>query len=349
MAILKIMLFCLWLVILPFLNGLFLAERQKTYTGSLFQAFFYGVIFNLAVFEILAVPMVFLKGTLRQLCSLWAALILIMTVFSFVKCALPLCRQKTGRHLKQRIKSRFTPMLAVAVVCIFLQAAYVTLNQHIDDDDAYYVATAVTAVETDTLMEYNPYTGNLYNKLPGRYALSAWPLYLAALSVLSGGLHPTLIAHFLLPGLIVLFAYLIYTLIARELFPDDCRRQDFFLLLVILLLSFSGFSIYSSGTFLFIRGWQGKALVAGISIPALFYLCRLAMMADDGLYAWLSLFCAVTATCMFSSMGVVLSVISVAAYTLVYGIEKRKWSHLSCALLSCGSAFLCGVVYLIIS
>ncbi|MCC8044641.1 MAG: DUF6077 domain-containing protein [Clostridiales bacterium] len=345
MAVFKILLFCLWLFVLPFINGLPLAWKQKKDSGILFQAMLYGISLELALFEILAVPMTFLKCPLKMLCCLWAALTLLLAAFSCVKFVWPQCRAVLFGHEKMG----YTPMFLVIIVCVLLQAAYVTLNQHIDDDDAYYVATAVTAVETDTLMEYNPYTGNLYSKLPSRYVLSAWPLYLASLSVLSGGLHPTLIAHFLLPGLVVLFAYLIYALIARDLFPDNRGRQEVFLLFIILVLSFSGFSIYSSGTFLFIRGWQGKALVAGVSVPALFYLCRRAMVTARGFCTWFSLFCAVTATCLFSSMGVIISLISVGVYALVYGMKERQWRCLPYAALSCGSAILSGVVYLFIS
>ena len=36
----------------------------------------------------------------------------------------------------------------------------------------FYVGTATTAVETDSLYAYNPYTGAAYNVLPSRYILS---------------------------------------------------------------------------------------------------------------------------------------------------------------------------------
>ncbi|MFQ7552527.1 MAG: DUF6077 domain-containing protein [Blautia marasmi] len=39
-----------------------------------------------------------------------------------------------------------------------------------------------TAVETDSLYAYNPYTGAAYNVLPSRYILSPFPAFLAVTS-----------------------------------------------------------------------------------------------------------------------------------------------------------------------
>ncbi|MCC8104183.1 MAG: DUF6077 domain-containing protein [Clostridiales bacterium] len=348
MAVMKVFLFFLWAAVLPLLVGSCGAMKSKRDPGSLFLACFYGVFIEFALFEFLAIPMVFLRCSLRQLSFTWLLLSLICAAISLRKA------HSSGKFHPVFLakladaRKRLTPLLGVVLFCVFLQTACVTFRQHIDDDDAFYVATAVTAVETDTLMEYNPYTGNLYQNIPTRYVLSAWPLYLAALSTLCAGLHPTLIAHFLLPGLVVLFAYLIYALIARDLFPEDPHRQDLFLLFVVLILSFSGFSVYSSGVFLFTRGWQGKALVAAIIQPALFFQCRKAMKKEKDKTAWLHLFCTVTSACMFSSMGVVLSGIPVGVYAIVYGFEQKKWRYLPCSLLACSSAVVCGVIYLLI-
>ncbi|MCD7833320.1 MAG: DUF6077 domain-containing protein [Lachnospiraceae bacterium] len=379
MAIAKLLLFFLWAAVLPLLTGSYWSVKQKSDSGRLFLACFYGVFIEFALFEFLAIPMVFLRCSLRLLSCMWLVLSLVCAALSLYKThallhfpgqKFPLSKSR-GRALhaervvplpagspdKERsffaekllhARRRFTPLLGIVLLCIFLQAACVTFSQHIDDDDAFYVATAVTAVETDTLMEYNPYIGNLYQNIPTRYVLSSWPLYLAALSVLCAGLHPTLIAHLLLPGPIVLFAYLIYALIARDLFADDPRRQNLFLLFVVLILSFSGFSVYSSGVFLFTRGWQGKALVAAITQPALFLLCRQAMTDTGGKSAWFLLFCAVTSACMFSSMGVVLSILPVAVYAVIYSIKQKKWRYLPCSFLACGSAIACGMVYLML-
>ncbi len=347
----KLLLFFLWVILIPLLIGCYWSERHKKYPGSLFLAYFYGIFIEFALFEILAVPLTFLKASLRLLTVLWLILSLALAVCSVILGrGFPLIRKKItvfGKNMKASIRERVTPLLLVLLFCLILQVVFVTAFQHIDEDDAYFVATASTAVQTDTLLEYNPYTGELYHSLPARYVFAPWPLFLAVLTIITG-IHPAVIAHLILPGLILLLAYLIYALIARELFPEKSYQRDLFLLAVVLILSFFGFSIYTSGTFLLTRGWQGKALVAGLIQPALFYICRSVMKDRGGWEMWGALFCVVTAACMFSSMGIVLGIIPVGVYALVYGISQKRWRCIPWAALSCLAAAACGVSYLLI-
>ncbi len=339
----KALLFVIWILVIPPVIGSLWSEHHKTQPGSLLLAWFYGFFAEFALFEIVAVPMTFLKCSLTQLKYVWILLCAILTLAA-------LLRSRSFPQTRARIAGlpkRISPLLAAVLLLILAQAVFVTFGQHIDSDDAFYLATAETAVKTDTLFQYGPYTGVAYASIPSRYVLAAWPLFLATLSVLTG-IHPTLLAHFLLPGLILLFAYLVYALIARSLFPDNKNRQALFLLIIAALFCFYGFSIYTPGTFLVIRSWQGKSMIAAIAEPALFYLCRAAMKEKEGLTAWTGLFCAVTACCLFTSMGVVLSLIPVGVYTLVYSIELRHPRYIPQSILCCIPAFAIGAAYLLI-
>ncbi len=349
----KLLLFFMWTVLLPVLIGSDWSGRHKTYPGSLFLAYFYGIFIEFTLFELLAVPMVFLKASLRTLSLSWligsAALALCSVIrsqrFSAFRSSLTDLFGDRAAALRKKV----TPLLVCVVVLILLEVMFVTLGEHIDDDDAFFVATASTAVQTNSLMKYNPYTGALYESLPSRYVFAAWPLYLAALSSLTG-FHPALIAHMMMPGLMAGTVYLVYALIARDLFPckEDAQKRNLFLLLIFVILTFFGFSIYTNGTFLLVRGWQGKALVAALIQPALFYFCRSAMKTQDGWISWAALFCAVTAACMFSSMGIVLAIVPVGVYALVYAVGQRKGRYLPYAVFSCVGALACGMAYLLI-
>lgn len=220
-----------------------------------------------------------------------------------------------------------------------------TEKQHIDDDDAFYVATATTSVATDGLYQYNAYTGKAYKTAPARYVLAAWPLLLAVLSKLTS-YQPAVLAHTVLPGIIVLWAYVIYALWGGRLFPGDKEKQSLFLLFVIILLSFSGYSKYSSATFLFIRSWQGKAVLTGVGLPALTYSAWEAMKENGGKVAWFMMSCTVASTCLFSSMGVVLSIILVGCCGFVGAVRRKKWICIPQSILVCFPALICGVMYI---
>ena len=251
-----------WLGLMPGLTGCLWTRKLKNDRGNILLAYILGLFSMLALFEALALPMIYLKCSLTLLTRTWEGCVLAL---AFISVLLNGTFPRQRRWLAWVVR-HMTLLLAAVILCVGLQAAYVTERQHIDDDDAFYLATSTTAEETDTLYQYNPYTGKKYKSVPARYVMASWPLFVAALSRLSG-FHPAVLAHMLLPGIVVVWAYMIYALLAARFFPGDRRRQSLFLLFTVALLSFSGYSVYSSATFLFIRGWQGKAVLAGWGFP----------------------------------------------------------------------------------
>ena len=336
----KILLLLIWLFILPTVVGCLWTRKTPEYSGNLLASYFYGLFTMFAWFEALAVPMIFLKCSLTLLCRVWSGGVLLLAILSIVK---------NRSFRKQRIwlkglKKKMTPVLLVVLACALLQTGYVTERQHIDEDDAFYLASATTAAATDSLYRYSAYTGKKYKSLPARYVLAGWPLYLAAMSRLTFW-HPAVLAHTILAGIVVLWAYLVYALLAAALFPGEKRKQAVFLLFVAVLLSFSGYSRFSAATFLFIRGWQGKAVLAGVGIPSLFYSCWMAMKEKRGWLPWLMLSAVVTGCFMFTTMGVAASLLVVGCCALAAAILKKNWRYLVNSGLACLPALACGIVY----
>ena len=336
----KILLLLIWLFILPTVVGCLWTRKTPEYSGNLLASYFYGLFTLFAWFEVLAVPMVFLKCSLTLLCRVWSGGVLLLAILSIVK---------NRSFRKQRIwlkglKRKMTPVLLVVLACALLQTGYVTERQHIDEDDAFYLASATTAAATDSLYRYSAYTGKKYKSLPARYVLAGWPLYLAVMSRLTSW-HPAVLAHTILAGIVVLWAYLVYALLAAALFPGEKRKQALFLLYVAVLLSFSGYSRFSAATFLFIRGWQGKAVLAGVGIPSLFYSCWMAMKEKRGWLPWLMLSAVVTGCFMFTTMGVAASLLVVGCCALAAAVLKKNWRYLVNSGLACLPALACGIVY----
>ena len=104
---------------------------------------------------------------------------------------------------------------------------------HMDADDAFYVATATTSVHTDSIFAYNPYSGAEYAVLPRRYVLSPFPVLLAVISQLSGGLHPAVTAHTIYPVVFLLAAYLVYHQFGRLWFAEKEESRGCFCFFVL--------------------------------------------------------------------------------------------------------------------
>ena len=131
------------------------------------------------------------------------------------------CRRLLGRN-------GFSWTLAGALALILAQIAVVVLFAHMDADDVFYVGTAVTDVDTDTIYTISPYTGNPYTRLPKRYVLSPFPEFLAVTSRLSGGLHPAIVAHTIFPAVFLALAYLVLYEYSRRFFKENMRARGTF-------------------------------------------------------------------------------------------------------------------------
>ena len=117
---------------------------------------------------------------------------------------------------------------------------------------------------------------------------------------------------------------------------------------------FSNYSVYTAGTFLLLRIWQGKAVLAGILLPAVAYMCaRLMGRRQKGLKVqesrgWPILFCLLLAACLVSSMGIILSMLMVGLYAFVCGVCARNWKVVGKALFCCMPNLIFAVIYIVI-
>ena len=157
----------------------------------------------------------------------------------------------------------------MAAVLILVQLVIVLLYAHMDEDDAFYVGTAATAVETDSVYAVNPYTGIPYQKLPSRYILSPFPAFLAVISRLCAGLSPAIVAHTIFPVVFIFLAYLVLYQYSCRFFKEKVREQGIFMILCAGILWASGYSVYNFGAFTMGRNLAGKSGV-GRSISTSF-------------------------------------------------------------------------------
>ena len=189
-----------WLVLVPIAVGRlpFIKRRQPL----LLERFLVGYLILFSLMEILALPMIFLKMPLHVLTISYGAAILLLAaggIFVTVRQKDRFCRPDTS--WKEYI------CLWLAMILILAQIAMCVLLAHMDADDAFYVAQATSGVQTDTIFEIIPYTGQKYYGIASRYILSPFPVFLAVVSNLSGGLHPAIMAHMIYPAVFLPFVY----------------------------------------------------------------------------------------------------------------------------------------------
>ena len=336
----KGLLAAVWLLLIPWFAGVFYFRRENR---SWSEQLLGGYILLFAITELISLAAIFMKQPLHILTAVYG----VAAVF-LAACGLRTIYQKRKAGEAFVKKTQISPELAVAAVLILVQLVILILYAHMDEDDAFYVGTATTAVETDSVYAVNPYTGIPYKKLPSRYILSPFPAFLAVISRLCAGLSPVVVAHTIFPPVFVFLAYLVLYQYSRRFFQEKVREQGIFMILCAGILWASGYSVYNFGAFAMGRIWQGKAVLAGVFLPLLFLLCMEILMEEKAKYPWSLLFLANGACCLLSSMGIMLAPLMMGMFLLLNLIKFRDIRKLLKGVVCCLPSLILGAVYVLV-
>lgn len=354
------------LFVVPFLAGsLLLSFFDRKESGFAVRTVT-GYLLMFSVFEVVTVPLTILRVPYHVLVWTVGAIYAALCLMAIWKCHGDILKELL-KSLKSSFRQPWT--MYAALLLIALQAAAYVFYMTTDLDDAYYVAAATTAIHYDTLYLNSPYTGMPVEMLNLRYVLSPFPMFLAFISTCTG-IEPAVMAHTVLPVFLIMLGYMVYYLLGGVLFAEKPRQEavagrrisgkketerreqtrqiGLFLVLLSLIHIYSYYSIYTQGTFLLIRIWQGKAVLAAVMLPCLFYMGYKAMTRYQEKGDWLILFlCAVSCT-MVSSMGVALAPVMLGILALLFGVFKGKWRYVRNMIICCMPCVVIGALYLVL-
>ena len=333
---LKVLPAVFWLLFVPLMIGRDLAEG-------------YALLF--AVTEILAVPMIFAGAPLHLLAIVYVAAILVLFVIlrvvpdrgAAVRARIKECPQRTAKWLKEG-----SWVLWIALFVIAYQMVVMSTMVHIDADDSFYVGQAVTDLATNSVYRFEPYTGNLYPYLPGRYTLSPFPAFLSMSALLCGKIHPAILAHMIMPPMFLAAIYVVMYRFGKRFFPDSAKDRAWFLLICAALFQFSAWTIYNAGNFAMIRIWQGKGFLAGAFLPLLLDQSMTLLFNDGKKSGFAVLAVTVTACCLLSSMGIALAPLCVGSVMLAALAGRKKLVRILGAGLCCLPCAILGALFVLL-
>lgn len=345
MGVSQIMMALIWFGLIPVMLGMLYTKFSQQNRDSLMLNYCSGLIIMLGLCQLVTVPYVLNRGSFTFVSNLYTGIVIGLCILSLV-----LNFTFYGRMIK-KIAQKFKGCpwtVWAAVGLIAMQTLTPVAGRHVDDDDAFYVGAAVAAQETDEMYTVDPYTGEAYDELPARYILSPFPVFTAS-SAKNTGIHAAILAHTVMPLFFVPFAYMVYALLGKRLFRKERRLFGFFLILVCLFQIFSGYSVYTQGTFLLVRIWQGKALLAAALIPAVYYYCLRTAQEKKGLVInSVMLLFLMLAYCLVSSMGIMLGAIAMGMAGIGCALVYRRPVLLLCGALSCIPNLIYASIYLMI-
>lgn len=331
-----------FLGLLPFLLGLFYTGFVEKEKNNILLNMAAGYVIMFGIFEVVVLPLIWMRQSLSLLIAIYGGILLLLALVSLVLNYRRILGIVTGAF---QAVPHFNLCIWLLLLLIAGQLFVYTRYEYSNADDSFYVAAATTALSTDTILERNPYTGSVYESLPSRYVLSPFFVFNAVCSRVTCT-HPAIMAHSVFMILFLILAYAVYALIGRILFDGDMEKVGYFLLILAGLLVFSSYSERTSGRFLLIRLWQGKAILAGILLPMLLYL---AFRLFDGRRAdYVLLFALMCACCMVSSMGVALGAIMLGITGILLAWRKKSLRMLCCLALCGLPNLICAGIYFVI-
>lgn len=280
------------------------------------EAYIWGNIILWTIFQILCVFMGCFKISFTVLTIVFLGVVLLLWLIS-LRLNLKYGRIKRAKMWELLKKIKHLPMGAWGVIVLVLvqvvSLVYGMSYSGATGDDAAYIAISLDAVERDKIGTINYYTG-LPTGVPLKILLTSWNYYISFLSKISG-VHVAIIAHTFLPVILVPMAYMVYYLLAKELFQNDKRKVTTFLIAMNLLVIFGAYSWYTITFRLDVSIWQGKAVMATIMLPFLLYYVLKTTVYRKPDFVCLMLI--MIATCAMSLMGVGLSILIVIGVIVV--------------------------------
>lgn len=251
----EIIFFILYMVVL-LLSGLSIWKVYKN--GKLINYISIGFVLHLAIIELLCWWMVAFHFPMKVFVASSA---LVVSVLSLVGIR-NLIKNKDNLLSKPAGMKWYHLVLAIILIYECLQ---LVLFYRSDADDSFYVSNVLLFSKSESLNLYDSSFGNNNLGTVPMYDFQIWESYLAFLCRLCL-IKPTVLCHYVMPIVLLIIAISAELCLGEELFEDGHRKYIFVCVLQIFYV-WGGYAVYSKGSFLLSRLWQGKAVYLHVVLP----------------------------------------------------------------------------------
>ncbi len=302
------------LTLLCFAGGYLVSTKIFKKHCGFFVCVSEGFVWMLGFFFLLALPFLWFELPFHTLFFTWC----ILSLFLLLTGGFVLLQQ--GRKHKVSVNRDIVVLLTLFL--IVAQMLCSTYLYHGDDDDGYYITISNMAVEQDTIQTDSVlvYDGAFRKEAGTGFAppIVSWELFIACIAKLNG-VHPSILAHSILPLWLIAAAYLSVWRTACLLFEEKNQSKNsiLFVLFYALLNLFGGFLVRQPACFLLLRIWQGKAVLVNVIFPLLIENC-LHIYKRHGQAYWVRGSVLLFAGMMLSAVGLTITPMCYVSYGLPY-------------------------------
>ena len=348
MLILKMIISLVVFFVVPTILGMIITKFTDKKYNLLFY-FVFGYLIEFATLQIIAIPMIFFNFKFITLLIVWIILILALMLLSIIinKSIIKEFKKIKAKEVLKKCFNKSNIIGIVAIILILIQAIYPIFNTYTNEDDAFFVGTATTTIYENSMYKVSAEDGGIYGQLPSRYILAPFSMYLAVISSIIN-ISPAIVAHSIFPPVFIILAYAVYTLLAEKLLGKDRESISIFIILLSIINIFGNYSDRTNFTYLLLRIWQGKAILAGIMLPAIWYAFLNYVEDDKKVINWVIMFITILATLLVSEMSIALAPMTLMLLAVVFSIRDKKISYLLKSVICVIPSIIYFCIYLFI-
>ncbi|MDD6157403.1 MAG: DUF6077 domain-containing protein [Lachnospiraceae bacterium] len=338
------MILFVYLGIVPIALGpLFTSNIKRNVVGSLIFNYFVGIMVEVALMQLISVPLTLTKCSFSLLVIVYSAVISVLLVLAalFRYRVIRNIFGDAARRIRKASKCWILVLIGIYVPILVLSFQ----NLYIYGDDKTYITMITDILNSNTLYLRDVDTGIPVGWILSKYSLSSYFTWLAYMAKITG-LHPLILCKTALMYIIIPMGYAVQGLLSAYLFRNNERKMLVYMLCVILVTIMGGFSNYTVTYRFYTWVWQSKAFLAIVVLPFLFYYCNLVYEDKAGKREYLILFIAILATCATTLTGTGLAVGMVLFLAGMYSIRNKNVWNLISAVVACCPAYVLMVIYL---
>ena len=235
----------------------------------------YGLLSGMAIFFVVYIPLMAFEASFTVLCVVYSVIILALCAMSLIKSPVPLKAPEIRLPQWRTEWVYFGIFVVLAVLQLYFAIFYTATNQTYDDYE--YVVSAVDTITSDRINASYSLDGTYRGVIP-KSSMNSWSTYTAYLAKTSG-LSVPVVCHTVLSVAFLVFAYIVFYLIASFLFLDSEENRLIFMDIVSIAVIFGSYSHNAISFRLLATAWQGKAVLAAVVIP--FALLEMARIFSD--------------------------------------------------------------------
>ncbi|MCD8013775.1 MAG: DUF6077 domain-containing protein [Lachnospiraceae bacterium] len=276
------------------------------------------------LFAVAALPLKLTLCPLSALSMLWRVILLLLALV-FALTVRKTWRQRLSSFIAL-FKGRGKYILFLFLALVFVQVFLVNLNDESYAlwDQAYYIGDASTSLYTNTISQYDPYTGRILSRLNPEYLLETYQNHTAVMCQIFG-LHPLVENLTVMASVVVILYNLVAWELGLTLFRGN-RAKGLLMTGFLTLLNFFSFNLYTAAEFLLIRPSEGKTILAVLILPTLLLFFLKTITEYQPATWWVCSFLVILGSFGLNMSAIYMIPFEISAFYLPLAVKERKFS-----------------------